>query len=133
MKQLSNEGLDFVMGKHFAAFSTLRRDGSPHTTPIWYMYEDGKFVVNSSQDRVKVKNVKRDDRVALLIHEGYSYVLVEGRARIAKERDPLKDIERLAIRYQGEAEGRRAARNNYWKQERVSIEVAPTKFVEQLG
>ena len=121
------------MGKHFADFSTLRRDGSPHTTPIWYMYEEGKFVGNSSQDRVKVKNVKRDDRVALLIHEGYSYVLVEGRARIAKERDPLKDIERLAVRYQGEKEGRKAARNYYRKQKRVSIEVVPRKFVEQLG
>jgi len=133
MKPLSRKGLDFVMGKHFAALSTIHRDGSPHTTPIWYTYDDGKFIVNTSLDRVKVKNVMRDDRVALLVHEGYSYLLIEGRARIAKERDPLKDIERLAVRYQGEAEGRKAARNNYWKQERVSIEVVPTKFVEQLG
>ena len=132
-KPLSKRGLDFVMGKHFAAFSTVHRDGSPHTTPIWYMYDDGKFIVNTSLDRVKVKNVRRDDRVALLMHEGYSYVLLEGRARIANERDPLKDIERLAIRYQGEAEGKKAARNYYWKQKRVSIEVIPEKFVEQLG
>ena len=41
--------------------------------------------------------------------------------------------ERLAVRSQGETEGRKAARNNYWKQERVSMEVVPTKFVEQLG
>ncbi len=133
MKRLSKEGLDFVNGRHFAAFSTLHRDGSPHTTPIWYMYDNGKFIVNTSLERVKVKNVKRDDRVALLVHEGYSYVLIEGRGRFADERDPLKDIEALAIRYQGEEEGRKAARNNYWKQKRVSIEVVPRKFVEQLG
>ena len=133
MKPLSKKGLDFVMGKHFAAFSTIHRDGAPHTTPIWYVYDDGKFIVNTSLDRVKVKNVKRDDRVALLVHEGYSYVLVEGKARIANERDPLKDIESLAIGYHGEAEGRKAARNYYWKQKRVSIEVVPSKFVEQLG
>ena len=133
MKRLSKEGLDFVMGRHFAAFSSIHRDGSPHTTPIWYMYNDGKFIANTSLDRVKVKNVMRDDRVALLVHEGYSYVLIDGRARIAKERDPLKDIERLAVRYQGEKEGRKAARNYYRKQKRVSIEVVPRKFVEQLG
>ena len=133
MKRLSKEGLDFVMGRHFAAFSSIHRDGSPHTTPIWYMYNDGKFIANASLDRVKVKNVMRDDRVALLVHEGYSYVLIGGRARIAKERDPLKDIERLAVRYQGEKEGRKAARNYYRKQKRVSIEVVPRKFVEQLG
>jgi PPOX class probable F420-dependent enzyme len=132
MKALSKKGLDFVMGKHFASFSTIHRDGSPHTTPIWYMYEDGKFIVNTSLERVKVKNVMRDDRVALLVHEAYSYLLVEGRARIANERDPLKDIESLAIRYHGEEKGRRDARNYYWKQKRVSIEVVPRKFVEQL-
>ena len=133
MKTLSKKGLDFVMGKHFAAFSTIHRDGCPHTTPIWYMFDDGKFIVNTSLERVKVENVMRDDRVALLVHEAYSYLLVEGRARIANERDPLKDIETLAIRYHGEAEGRKAARNYYWKQKRVSIEVVPRKFVEQLG
>ena len=132
MKPLSKKGLDFVMGTHFAALSTLHKDGSPHTTPVWYMYDDGKFIVNTSLGRVKVKNVKRDDRVALLVHEEYSYVLVEGRARFAKERDPLKDIETLAVRYRGEAEGRKEARNYYWKQKRVSFEVIPSKFVEQL-
>jgi PPOX class probable F420-dependent enzyme len=133
VKSLSKKGLEFVMGTHFAAFSTVHRDGSPHTTPIWYMYDDGKFIVNTSLGRVKEKNVKRDDRVALLVHEEYSYVLVEGRARIAKERDPLKDIETLAIRYRGEAEGRREARDYYWNQKRVSFEVVPRKFVEELG
>lgn len=133
MKPLSKKGLDFVVGAHFAAFSTLHRDGSPHTTPVWYMYDDGKFIVNTSLGRVKVRNVKRDDRVALLVHEEYSYVLVEGRARIANERDPLKDIETLAVRYRGEAEGSKEARNYYWKQKRVSFEVIPSKFVEQLG
>src|SRR5437870_11732757 len=104
MKPLSRKGLDFVMGKHFAALSTIHRDGSPHTTPIWYTYDDGKFIVNTSLDRVKVKNVLRDERVALLIHEGYSYLLAEGRPRLAKNRDHRKDIGRLAVRNQVEPE-----------------------------
>src|SRR5438876_690190 len=63
MKPLSRKGLDFVMGKHFAALSTIHRDGSPHTTPIWYTYDDGKFIVNTSLDRVKVKNVRKEERL----------------------------------------------------------------------
>ncbi len=45
----------------------------------------------------------------------------------------MKDIENLAIRYHGEAEGRKAARKIYWKTKRVSIEIVPKRVVEQLG
>ncbi len=59
-----------MAGKHFAALTTLRIDGSPQTTPVWYVYERGKFIVNSNPERLKVKHLKRDGRVSLLVHEG---------------------------------------------------------------
>ncbi len=133
MKSLSEEGIDFVKGRHFAALTTLHKDGSPHTTPIWYMYERGRFIVNTSEGRVKLKNIRRDRRVVLVVHEEYSYIALEGEARIAVERDPPKDIETLAVRYQGERDGKKAARDRYWKQKRVSIELIPSRVIEQLS
>jgi len=132
-KPLTKEGIEFLAGKHFAALTTLHRDGSPHTTPIWYLYDDGRLIVNTTPERVKVRNIRRDARVNLLVHEAYRYVMIEGQARIARERDPMRDIETLAVRYEGEAEGRRSARNYYWKQERISLEIIPQRFVENLG
>jgi len=133
MKSLSKDGIVFVRGRHFATLTTLHGDGSPHTTPIWYMYEDGKFIVNTSEGRVKLKNIRRDGRVVLVVHDEYSYISLEGEARVALERDPLKDIESLAVRYQGRTEGEKAARDRYWKQKRVSIELTPKRVIEQLG
>ncbi len=133
MKSLSEKGVDFVKGRHFAALTSLHRDGSPHTTPIWYMYQHGKFFVNTSEGRVKLNNIRRDRRVVLLVHDEYSYVALEGEARIAVERDPLKDIEALAVRYQGERDGKRSARSRYWKQKRVTIEFIPRRVIEQLS
>lgn len=133
MKSLTKEGIEFVKGRHFSALTTLHKDGSPHTTPIWYMYERGKFIVNTSEGRVKLRNVKRDGRVVLLVHDEYSYVALEGEARIAIERDPLKDIETLAVRYHGEREGKKLSRDRYWKQRRVSIELIPSRVLEQLS
>jgi PPOX class probable F420-dependent enzyme len=132
MAAIDSKAEEFLKGKHFGKFATLRKDGSPHVTPIWYMYEGGKLIVNTTTERVKFKNVKRDPRVALLVDDGYPYVMVEGRARIAEERDPKKDIETLAIRYTGEERGRKAARDRYWKQERVSIEIVPERVVQDL-
>ncbi len=122
----------FLTGVYFAKLGTVMKDGSPHVTPIWYMYEDGKLFVNTTPGRVKYWNIRRDPRVCLLVDDGYPYLVIFGKARIADERDPLKDIEALAIRYHGEEKGKKQARDYFRKQKRVSIEIIPDRVVSGL-
>jgi len=130
--QFSDKAKEFLGGKHFGKFASVKKDGSPHVTPIWYMLDDGKLIVNMTKQRVKYKNIMRDPRICFLIDDGYPQVLVFGRARVATERDPLKDIETLAIRYTGEETGRKRAREYFWKMDRVSLEIVPEKILEDL-
>jgi PPOX class probable F420-dependent enzyme len=132
MPQFTPKTAEFLGGKYFGKLGTLKRDGSPHVTPVWYMLEDGKLFVNTTTSRVKYHNIRRDPRVSFLVDDGYPYVMIEGRARIAGERDGKKDIETLAIRYTGERAGRKAARERYWKDPRVSIEIIPEKIIVSL-
>ena len=122
----------FLRGKYFGKLATAMKDGSPQVTPVWYMLEGGRILVNTTTGRVKYFNIRRDSRVCLLVDDGYPYVIMFGRARIAKERDANNDIETLAIRYSGEEAGRKAARERYWKDERISIEITPERIVSQL-
>ena len=122
----------FLRGKYFGKIATVRKSGSPHVTPIWYMYEDGKLIVNTTTDRVKFRNIRRDPRVCFLVDDGYPFIMIEGKARIATERDPMKDIETLAIRYTGEEAGRKSARERYWKMDRVSLEIIPERVFQAL-
>ena len=96
------------------------------------MLEGGKVIVNTTTERVKYFNIRRDPRVALLIDNGYSYVMFAGRARVAEERDHNKDIETLAVRYMGEEAGKKAARERYWRDPRVSLEIIPSNVVADL-
>ena len=123
---------EFLEKKHFGKVATVKKDGSPHVTPIWYMIDGGKLIVNTTTDRVKYYNIRRDPRVSFLVDDGYPYVMILGKARIATERDALKDIETLAIRYTGEEAGKKAARERYWKQPRISIEIVPEKVVTAI-
>ncbi len=132
MPEFAPKAEEFLKGKHFGKLATIRKDGSPHVTPIWYMLESGRLFVNTTTSRVKYYNIRRDPRVSFLVDDGYPYVMIQGRARIAEERDAKKDIETLAIRYTGEEAGRKAARERYWKDERVSIEIVPEKVVVGL-
>jgi PPOX class probable F420-dependent enzyme len=132
MAKISPKAEAFLKGKHFGKLATIRKNGSPHVTPIWYLLDDGKIIVNTTTQREKYHNILREPRIAFLVDTGYPYVMILGKARIAKERDPKKDIESLAIRYTGEEAGRKAARDRYWKDPRVSIEIVPEKVVVDL-
>jgi PPOX class probable F420-dependent enzyme len=122
----------FLKGKYFGKLATNMKDGSPHVTPIWYMLEDGKLIVNTTTSRVKYFNIRSDSRVCFLVDDGYPHVILFGKARIAGERDAKKDIETLAVRYIGEEAGKKAARERYWKDERTSIEIQPERVISQL-
>lgn len=123
---------EFLKGRHFGKLATVRKDGSPHVTPMWYMLEGGRLFLNTTTNRVKYYNIRRDPRVSFLVDDGYPYVMIEGKARIAVERDANRDIETLAIRYTGEEAGRKAARERYWKDRRISIEIVPERTVVSL-
>ncbi len=132
MPEFDEKATTFLDGKHFAKIGTAMKNGRPHVTPIWYMLEEGKLFINTTTDRVKFRNIRRDPRVSFLVDDGYPYLMIMGRARIASERDALKDIETLAIRYTGEEAGRKSARERYWKQPRVTIEIIPDRIISQL-
>ena len=132
MVKLSPKVTAYLKDKHIGKIATVMKDGSPHVTPIWYMLDHGRILVNTTTNRVKYFNIKRDGRVCFLVDSGYPYVILFGKARIAKERDGKKDIEALAIRYTGPVQGRKSARETYWKQPRASIEITPERVVDGL-
>ena len=130
--KLSAEQAKFLQGRHFAMLATLNGNGTPQLTTVWYMLDHGRLIINTKRGRQKFVNMTRDRRVALLIDADYQYLTVSGTAREATERDPYKDIESLAIRYNGEAKGRRQARQQFSKEPRVSFEIVPARVLSGL-
>lgn len=98
----------FLRQPHVAALSTVRPNGRPHVTPVWYDFDDGEFTVSTFRNAQKLKNVSNKGFAALTIftqEPPYRNVIVEGTARVGS---PLDNIwrERLATRYLGEHAGR---------------------------
>jgi len=93
-------------GPH-AHLTTLNRDGSPQVTVVWVGIEGEEFVMGHLAMHQKVKNVRRDPRVALsLISDKTSaqgmreYVVAYGNARIT-EGSAVPLLQRLAKIYLG--------------------------------
>jgi PPOX class probable F420-dependent enzyme len=96
---------DFLHRPNPAVVATLRPDGSPHSVPTWYDWEDGRVLLNMEDTRLRLGYMRRDPRVALtvLAEDGwYRHVSLLGRI-VSIEDDPeLADIDRLAVRYTGQ-------------------------------
>lgn len=79
---LSDGDLSLLRGKNFAHVAAIRPDGSPHVTVMWVdASDDGYVLLNSAVGRVKDRNLRRDPRVSVTVHEegnGYTWLRVDG-------------------------------------------------------
>jgi PPOX class probable F420-dependent enzyme len=105
--------------------TTLRKDGSPHSTIVWVDVEDGKVSFNTARGRAKVEHLERDPRVSLLMvdpNDSYKWVAVSGRAELTDEGADAQ-IAKLAKKYLG--------KNEYpWRkptEQRVKVLIEPEK------
>ncbi len=104
----------FLSGRHVAVLVTIRADGSPLPTPIWYLYRDGAFYFRTASNAIKTENIRRDPRVSICIQDErapYKSVTVQGTAEIADSLDWLgSEIPRHYLGFVGAIGYRAAAR-----------------------
>lgn len=106
-KMTEDEWRAFVSyGTRTGKLSTVRADGSPHVTPVWFVLDGNELVFNTGRSSVKGRNLARDGRVALCVDDDrppYAFVVLQGRARISEDLDELRRwAGRIGARYMGE-------------------------------
>lgn len=57
---------------------TVRPDGRPHLTPIWFVFHDDAFWIATGRENIKTRNVLDRPQVALSLEEGNDPVVAEG-------------------------------------------------------
>jgi PPOX class probable F420-dependent enzyme len=66
-------------------FTTVRADGMPQPTPVWFVWQDGSFLIYSIPKAQKVRNIRGNAKVALNLddtQDGEHYTVFMGEARI---------------------------------------------------
>ena len=129
---LSAEAQAFLRERVFAHIATLMRDGSPHSTIVWADTDGTNVVVNSSTDRVKLRNMKRDGRVAISIsapEDEQRTLYVRGRVTSISEDEGFAHIDSLARKYRGQDQ---YPRQRLEGQIRMKVVIEPLHVVERL-
>lgn len=99
MGQLSGDALARLSSEPVVWISTLRPDGSPHLTPVWFLFLDEVWWICTEARNRKVRNVDHDPRVALALPSGHAPLVAEGRATIHRRDFPPPVIAGFARKY----------------------------------
>ena len=93
-----------MLGKPNPAVIATLRDGQPVSAATWYLWEDGRVLVNMDEGRRRLAHLRNDPRVSLtVLDEGnwYTHVSLQGRVGPIVDDEGLRDIDRLARHYTG--------------------------------
>jgi PPOX class probable F420-dependent enzyme len=125
MATLSEKQKEFLAKPYVGVVTTLREDGSPHSTVVWVEPQDGVVSFNTAYGRAKPRHLERDPRVSLTVvdpDDAYRWLSIDGRAELTTE-GADEQIDRLAKKYLG-------ADTYPWRQEgeqRVTVRIRPER------
>jgi len=89
---------------HPAVMASLKPDGSPLSVATWYLFEDGRVLINMDDSRARLEHLRQDPRVSLTVLDSdwYRHVSLQGRVVSLEPDGDLQDIDRLSTHYRGE-------------------------------
>ncbi|MCQ8188040.1 PPOX class F420-dependent oxidoreductase [Streptomyces rugosispiralis] len=101
-----------------AVIATIRSDGQPVSTATWYLWDDGRVLVNMDEGRKRLDHIRNDPRVTLTVIDEanwYNHITLIGRVVELQDDKDLAGIDRLAQQYLGKEYPRRdRARISAW-------------------
>jgi PPOX class probable F420-dependent enzyme len=89
----------------FCQVATLMPDGSPQVTQVWVDTDGEHILVNTAENRQKVRNVRRDPRVAVnVVDPGNAWRVASIRGRVVEIIREGADalIDQLSAKYLGQ-------------------------------
>lgn len=111
----------------FVTLTTLRRDGSPHSTVMWADRDGDDILFATVIGRLKEKHLRRDPRVSVSFFDPgdpYNYVTVDGTATLAVD-GGAELIQQLSWKYRGE----RYTADEGTENVRVVVRVTPERIL----
>ncbi len=120
MDLLTEAILEFLNEVRFGVAATISKDGTPQQTVVWYLVEGDEIIMNTAKGRIKDLNLRRDPRMSMCVEDGYRYVTIKGRVTL-DEVKAQHDIKVLVERYHGAERAAQMMRNQFSKEQRVTV------------
>ncbi len=115
---------------------TLRRDGTPRVTPLWFVHDGGVLRMTSVAGKSHLRDLAHDPRCAVVIHDEvdpapdgeprYARVRASGRAELSRDVGGAW-TRRITLKYLSGPAGERLAERRA-RDERVLVTLRPERL-----
>jgi PPOX class probable F420-dependent enzyme len=128
MAEIPDNVRAFLTDVRLAVFTSINRDGSPHTTGLWYELRGDEIILNTGTASKKVRNLRRDARASVCVIDSNPprHVTLDGTVSFDEDH-VLEDLKGLATRYAGPEAGPGIA-ENISKVPHITIKLKPDKI-----
>jgi len=97
IKMSEEEITTFLQNQISLQIGTINKDGSPHLTTMWYLYDGDNFIFHTYTKSQKIINLQRDSRITVLTEAGSQYsdlkgIIVYGEAEIISGKDSTEEV-----------------------------------------
>jgi PPOX class probable F420-dependent enzyme len=110
--------------------TTVRSDGQPQTSPVWFVWDGETFLIYSMPQSQKVPNVRGNAKVSLNLDgdgTGGGILTIEGQARIDEAAPLAHQIPTYAEKYRQLIQDMGAEPEPFAKEYSTAIRVTPTR------
>ena len=80
-----DRALAFTAGRRNGLLTTLRADGRPQQSVIFFLARGDRFTISITDDRAKTRNLRRDPRAALFVpsEDVFTWVGLDGHVELS--------------------------------------------------
>ena len=92
----------FLAPSYIVVVATIGPSGMPQLTPNWYAYANGKLMMSTTKERIKYRNLTRDNRMSVCIYSpprAQNYVTLWGHVAIRDDASIWPDTRAIVERY----------------------------------
>jgi PPOX class probable F420-dependent enzyme len=105
-----------LAGTRTGVLSTVRKDGSPHAAPVWFVLDGDAVVFMTGSDTVKGRNLRRTGQAVLTVDDAtppFSFVTITGDVEISEDLEAMLPWSlAIAERYMGPDQAQEFGRRN---------------------
>jgi PPOX class probable F420-dependent enzyme len=123
-------------GTRTGKLAVVRKDGSPHVAPIWFVLDGDDFVFNTGATTIKGHALRRDHRAMICVDDDrppFSFVSATGTVAISEDLDMILPWStRIAARYMGPERADDYGRRNAVAGE-LLVRLTPTHVIAEAA
>jgi nitroimidazol reductase NimA-like FMN-containing flavoprotein (pyridoxamine 5'-phosphate oxidase superfamily) len=128
----------FLTELRVGRLASNRGDGWSHVTPIWYVWEDGRFLLSLGKSRRHLRNIAADPHVTMCVDEDPRItdlsksprsVVCFGLAKLVEDEEAVREgTRKVEARYLPGAEGPELE-ELLWFEGRTVVEIEPVRWL----